>query len=71
VAERVREAWRFVLGSAGTDEEDFFFLGGHSVLAARLAYEVGVRAGVSVTFREVFRYPVLRDYIDHVRRAVG
>ncbi|WP_394541056.1 amino acid adenylation domain-containing protein [Lysobacter enzymogenes] len=57
--------WRELLGlpdsqTIGRDDH-FFELGGHSLLAARLAAQLGRRAGAPVPVREVFARPLLSE----------
>ncbi|MEV7414435.1 non-ribosomal peptide synthetase [Streptomyces sp. NPDC089919] len=58
----VAEAWQEVLGReqvlAG---DDFFALGGHSLMALRVVANLKRRLGVVIPTKLVYKYPVLRD----------
>ncbi|GGB36005.1 hypothetical protein GCM10011505_16840 [Tistrella bauzanensis] len=63
------EIWEAMLGTApiGVDE-DFFALGGHSLLGVRLVAEVKARFGQAVPLDLLMRAGTVRDMADHLRR---
>jgi amino acid adenylation domain-containing protein len=54
--------WQEILGVRPAPENNFFDLGGNSLLAARLLLRVRLRFGVSLTLAALFRAPRLRDF---------
>ncbi|MFP1627379.1 non-ribosomal peptide synthetase [Streptomyces sp. 5K101] len=58
----VAEAWQEVLGRERVlATDDFFALGGHSLMALRVVANLKRRLGVVIPTRLVYRHPVLRD----------
>ncbi|MFB6890383.1 amino acid adenylation domain-containing protein [Kitasatospora sp. NPDC056327] len=58
----IAEAWREVLGhDRFTADSHFFEVGGHSLLAARLAAWLEPRLGARPPLRTLFQHPVLAD----------
>jgi arthrofactin-type cyclic lipopeptide synthetase B len=59
----VADAWCEVLGMAEvSDDDDFFALGGHSMLAARAVTLVGERLGRRISVVELFEHPTLGEF---------
>src|SRR5262245_4272430 len=57
------EVWRNTLGLAAVDiDEDFFELGGNSLLAVRLSAELECRFGIAVPIATLFEHRTIRDY---------
>lgn len=54
---QVHDAWRSAFGRAVDDDADFFAIGGHSLLAAQLANEIGNRVGMPVSVADVLLQP--------------
>jgi thioesterase domain-containing protein/acyl carrier protein len=50
---------------------NFFDLGGHSILAIRLAAELGASFGVDLSVRDLFHYPSLAELARHIDETVG
>ncbi|MEW5929325.1 MAG: amino acid adenylation domain-containing protein [Gemmatimonadota bacterium] len=67
VERAVAEAWREVLGvdSVGLDD-NFFDLGGHSLLLARLRSRLAGRFPREVSIVVLFRYPTVRSLAEHL-----
>jgi hypothetical protein len=70
--ESIAEAWREVLGR---DEvlatDDFFALGGHSLVALRVVADLKKRHGVVIRTKTVYEHPRLRDLAGVVATLVG
>ncbi|HYO13133.1 MAG TPA: amino acid adenylation domain-containing protein [Thermoanaerobaculia bacterium] len=71
---RLAELWSEVLGvprvGAG---DDFFALGGHSIVATRLMFRIRERFGIDLPLRTLFSRPVLRALAEEIEasRAAG
>jgi amino acid adenylation domain-containing protein len=64
--------WRDLLGVVSVSEDDSFFaLGGHSMLAVRLIGEIAERFGADLPIKTLFETPRLGDLADAVDRATG
>ncbi|MET8855482.1 non-ribosomal peptide synthetase [Streptomyces sp. NPDC004579] len=63
----IADVWSEVLGreEIGADD-DFFALGGHSLMALRVVARLKKHLGLVVSIKEVYRYPGLRDLARHV-----
>ncbi|MEU3574413.1 phosphopantetheine-binding protein, partial [Kitasatospora sp. NPDC036755] len=75
IEELIAQVWAEVLGREriGADD-DFFALGGHSLMALRVVARIKRVLGLSVPTRQVYRHPRLRDLAQHVefvRRDAG
>jgi amino acid adenylation domain-containing protein len=62
-------AERLWLPDVGIDE-DFFALGGHSMLGAQLSIRIGERFGLEVPLRSVFENPTVADMAVEVERLL-
>ena len=62
-------AERLWLAEIGIDE-DFFALGGHSMLGAQLSVRVGERFGVEVPLRSIFENPTVAEMAVEVERLL-
>ncbi|MER7372427.1 non-ribosomal peptide synthetase [Streptomyces lanatus] len=62
--ELVAEVWRDLLAASGTvhREDDFFALGGDSLLATRMLHRLGERGVRGARIADLFTAPVLKDY---------
>jgi acyl carrier protein len=53
------DLWRKLLDAEVTPESNFYALGGHSLVAMRVAAEIEDTYGVDIGTNTVLRYPVL------------
>ncbi|MCF6526566.1 amino acid adenylation domain-containing protein [Streptomyces sp. JJ36] len=69
-AQAVAEAWRTVLGLERVGLHDNFFdLGGHSLLVLRVQRELDQRLGVRLPVVELFQYPTVAALAAHLEAA--
>ncbi|MEV8638669.1 non-ribosomal peptide synthetase [Streptosporangium sp. NPDC051023] len=69
IEELIAAVWADVLGMDRVlADDDFFALGGHSLVALRVVSRVRGQLGVSMPTRDVYRHPRLRDLAGHVAR---
>ncbi|PTB75339.1 non-ribosomal peptide synthetase [Trichoderma longibrachiatum ATCC 18648] len=75
VASKIAEAWREILqlGSLVSlgPSENFFALGGHSVLVLLLATKLTATFGVEITARELLPAPTFQAQVDKVESMLG
>ncbi|EST38920.1 hypothetical protein N566_04830 [Streptomycetaceae bacterium MP113-05] len=62
----VAQVWAGLFGREPSVEENFFEIGGHSLLAARVTSRVRQEFGAEVSLGEIFNHPVLGDYAGRV-----
>ncbi|REK87018.1 amino acid adenylation domain-containing protein [Streptomyces inhibens] len=63
----IAEVWSEVLGKRRISaDDDFFALGGHSLMALRVVGRLKRNLGVVISVKEVYRHPRLRDLAHHV-----
>lgn len=68
----VRQAWQEALGVDGIAlDDDFFDLGGDSMVAARLAALLEGRLGVEVPLLTVFDHPTVAELTAELEKARG
>ncbi|MEU2608441.1 non-ribosomal peptide synthetase [Streptomyces albus] len=71
-ADSVGRIWAGLLGRTPAAGDNFFEIGGHSLLAARVTGQVRELLGVQIGLDEIFGHPVLSDYarrVDELARA--
>jgi natural product biosynthesis luciferase-like monooxygenase protein len=70
VQTHIAEIWAEILGvkRVGLDQ-NFFDLGGHSLLAVRLQIELKKQVSDKVSLVDVFRFPTVREFADHIRQG--
>ncbi|UOX91001.1 non-ribosomal peptide synthetase [Amycolatopsis sp. FBCC-B4732] len=67
VEELIADVWAEVLGRDGVGaDDDFFALGGHSLVALRVVARLKKNFGVPVSTKDVYRHPRLADLAKHV-----
>ncbi|MFC4587071.1 non-ribosomal peptide synthetase [Sphaerisporangium corydalis] len=72
VEELIAAVWADVLGMDRVlADDDFFALGGHSLVALRVVAQVRGRLGVGLATKDVYRHPRLRDLAAHVTGLGG
>jgi len=70
----IAAVWSEVLGRERVRaDDDFFAMGGHSLIALRVVARLKKQFGIAMSTREVYRHPQLRDLARHVEtlRAAG
>lgn len=69
LADQVRELWTAATGVVDLgDDQDFFALGGDSLIAVELMSQVRDRFGVDLSIGAIFDYPTLGSFIEELRR---
>lgn len=69
LADQVRELWTAAIGVAGLgDDQDFFALGGDSLIAVELMSQIRDRFGVELSIGAIFDYPTLGGFTEELRR---
>ncbi|MFI8418442.1 non-ribosomal peptide synthetase [Serratia sp. NPDC078593] len=70
--EPIAAIWRELLGTKQISPTDNFFdIGGHSLLAAQLASLLGKKMGVKVYARDIYEYPTLHAQEQAMEERVG
>ncbi|MFJ3303919.1 amino acid adenylation domain-containing protein [Streptomyces sp. NPDC086549] len=67
LAEVVLNAWRATLGPQVTPEDDFFELGGNSLMAIRLSAALRREGMQSVPLRDLYLYPTAASLTEHLK----
>ena len=66
----VRAGWADALGHDGfDDDEDFFEVGGHSLLIAQIMAELGALAGTRLSLRLFFDHPTVNELTEALAAA--
>jgi acyl carrier protein len=65
--EKITAIWRAILGvdKVGT-EDNFFDLGGHSLLMVRLQGRLQEALGTEISIMDLFRFPTVRSFAKHL-----
>lgn len=73
--EAIRSIWEDTLGLLKiTDDDNYFHLGGNSIIAAKIASRIRKELGTHVTMRTVFEHPTvgsLTEFIEHMFVSTG
>ena len=70
VEERVADVWHDLLDVDAGRNDNFFHVGGHSLLAAQLVGRIGEEFGVELPLRAVFDRPTIAQQADAIEQAV-
>lgn len=65
------EEFKIVLGAEVGITDSFFKVGGHSLIATRIASRVTKRFNVQVTVRDIFEFPTIAGLAGRIRSCVG
>lgn len=72
VEDTVREAFAVELGHHDfTDEDSFFYVGGHSLRGLRVMRSVSTAVGVKLPLRLLFEHPSVRELSSAVTAVVA
>jgi hypothetical protein len=69
--EMVAAIWASELGRAVGRHDNFFDLGGHSLMAVKVFRRVADETTAAVSLTDVFRYPTVAAFAAHVDRLRG
>ena len=67
----VAEVWAAELSRPVGRDDNFFDIGGNSLLAVAVFRGVGDRTGAALALTDVFRYPTIRSFAAHLARSQG
>ena len=74
IQKELREIWQSLLLHAGAQiglDDNFFDIGGHSILATRMIFEVRRRFVVEIALGAIFKSPTLRGLASEIERLKG
>jgi acyl carrier protein len=72
VSDQIRAIWSRELAlDSFSDDDDFFALGGHSLVMARIQTAIVAELGVEVPMDELFRQSTVAKISDHLQRTVA
>ncbi|HET8659247.1 MAG TPA: acyl carrier protein [Micromonosporaceae bacterium] len=72
IAEKIHEIWSRELKLAEfSDDDDFFALGGHSLIMAEIQAAIKDETGVEVPMDELFRRPTVASISEHLDRTLA
>jgi len=70
--EQVRQIWQTQLALPQIDDDDDFFdLGGHSLIMQKIQVDLRESLGVEVPMDELFRRPTIADISQHLDNAMA
>lgn len=68
----LRDIWQQLLGRRGIRlDEDFFLMGGDSLLSMRLGFEAGDKLGINISPADVFEYPTIEKLAGYLTLRKG
>lgn len=71
ITERVARLWAQLLKCDHVEhDDDFFDLGGDSMLAVRLTLSVNEQLDVEAGLNDIIEYPTVREYVAHIAALV-
>lgn len=71
---KIRDLWLDVLPNRPAQvypDDSFFDLGGHSILATRMIFDLRKKLGVNLPLGAIFKYPTIAQFADEVDRVKG
>jgi len=70
--EQVRKIWQARLALPEiADDQDFFNLGGHSLIMQKIQVDIKDALGVEVPMDELFRRPTIAEISEHLDQAMA
>ncbi len=70
--DRILQVWKSAIGSDEVGVEDNFFdVGGHSILAVQVLRELEQALGRTIAITDLFRFPTVRSFARHMGAADG
>lgn len=67
ISQTLLKIWKEVLKKENiTPDDDFFAIGGHSLLGARIIQLISKRIDIAVEFKEIYRYPTIADMSERI-----
>jgi natural product biosynthesis luciferase-like monooxygenase protein len=67
----VAQIWTEELGRPVSRDDNFFEIGGHSLLAVKVFRRLTDASDVPLALTDIFRYPTIRTFAAHLRAAAG
>lgn len=67
----VAGVWAEELGRDAALDDNFFDIGGHSLLAVKVFKQIADRSGLPISLTDVFRYPTIRSFADFLDSTGG
>jgi natural product biosynthesis luciferase-like monooxygenase protein len=67
----VADIWSDELGCPVGRDDNFFDIGGHSLLAVKVFRRVGEKTGAPLALTDVFQFPTVRTFAAHLSEAMG
>ena len=62
----VADVWLAELGRPAGRDENFFDIGGHSLLAVKVFRSLAESTGFELALTDVFRYPTIRSFAEYL-----
>ena len=70
ISEKIHKIWGQELRlESFSDDDDFFALGGHSLIMARIQESIKDETGVEVPMDELFRHPTVSQISSHLEQV--
>jgi len=72
IADKIRSIWeRHLILQGISDHDDFFMLGGHSLIMQKIQADIKAETGVEVPMDELFRRPTIAEISEHLDNAMA